>query len=49
MGSTAKKIVGWGAALIAGYLILVNATGATKVEAAGGRGAVNLVRAFQGR
>lgn len=49
MGSTAKKIFGWGAALIAGYLILTNYTGATKVEAAGGNAGVNLVRAFQGR
>ncbi len=44
-----RKALLWGALLIGGYLVLVNFTGFTSDVSTAGTGAVNLVKAFQGR
>lgn len=44
-----KKVALWGAALIAGYLILTNFKGFTSDFNSASTGSVNLVKALQGR
>lgn len=49
MRGTARSALLWGAALIAGYLVLTNYKGFTADLGTAGTGSVNLVKAFQGR
>lgn len=44
-----KKMLFWGAGLIALYLILVNFTGFTNDVNASATGSTSLIKAFQGR
>jgi hypothetical protein len=44
-----RKALFYGAALIGGYLVLVNFKGFTSDITSAGAGSVNLVKAFQGR
>lgn len=44
-----KRVLFWGAVLIGGYLVLVNATGFSTDLGQAGTSSVNLVKAFQGR
>lgn len=44
-----RKIILYGAGLIALYLVVVNYKGTVADAGAGSKGATNLVKAFQGR
>jgi hypothetical protein len=44
-----RKGIMYGAALIAGYLVLEHYVGAVKDTNAAGNASVNLIKAFQGR
>jgi hypothetical protein len=46
---TIRKALGWGAGLIALYLVVVNYKGFTSDEGAAATGSAGLVEAFQGR
>lgn len=49
MRGTLRSGLLWGAALIAGYLVLVNYKGFTSDVSTTGSSSVNLIKAFQGR
>jgi hypothetical protein len=44
-----KKVIFWGAGLIALYLVLVNFTGFSNDVSASASGSTSLIKAFQGR
>ncbi len=46
---TFRKAMGWGAGLIALYLVVINYKGFTSDEGAAATGSEGLVKAFQGR